>query len=69
MSTRSATVASYGLSRRLKSSLILSGVRFGHTVTPSPDGRYIVAETEYRHAPLRIFDLQPALDGRTEVIQ
>ena len=46
-----------------------SGVRFGHTVTPSPDGRYLVAETEYRHAPLRIFDLQPALEGRTQVIR
>ncbi|NNF26115.1 MAG: hypothetical protein HKN73_02685, partial [Gemmatimonadetes bacterium] len=47
----------------------VSGVRFGHTVTPSPDGRYIVAETEYRYAPLRIFDLQPALEGSTEVIR
>jgi len=41
----------------------VSGVQYGHTVTPSPDGRYIVAETEYRYAPLRIFDLQPALEG------
>jgi hypothetical protein len=47
----------------------VAGVQFGHTVTPSPDGRYIVAETEYRHAPLRIFDLQPALEGRTQVIR
>ncbi|NIR39686.1 MAG: hypothetical protein GWN79_19700, partial [Actinobacteria bacterium] len=43
----------------------VAGVSFGHTVTPSPDGRYVVAETEYRHAPLRIFDVQPALEGRT----
>ncbi|MCH8247594.1 MAG: hypothetical protein IH951_14485, partial [Bacteroidetes bacterium] len=41
----------------------ISGVRSGHTFTPSPDGRYAVAETEYRYAPLRIFDLKPALDG------
>ncbi len=41
----------------------ISGVRNGHTFTPSPDGRYAVAETEYRYAPLRIFDLKPALDG------
>jgi len=41
----------------------VSGVTFGHTFTPSPDGRYVIAETEYQYAPLRIFDLQPALDG------
>ncbi len=41
----------------------ISGVRYGHTFTPSPDGRYVIAETEYQYAPLRIFDLQPALDG------
>ena len=41
----------------------VSGVRGGHTFTPSPDGRYVVAETEYQYAPIRIFDLQPALDG------
>ena len=41
----------------------VSGVSYGHTFTPSPDGRYVVAETEYQYAPLRIFDLQPALDG------
>ncbi len=47
----------------------VAGVSFGHTVTPSPDGRYVVAETEYRHAPLRIFDVQPALEGRTQVVR
>ena len=41
----------------------IRGVRSGHTFTPSPDGRYVIAETEYENAPLRIFDLQPALDG------
>jgi hypothetical protein len=41
----------------------ISGVRSGHTFTPSPDGRYVIAETEYQYAPLRIFDLQPALEG------
>jgi hypothetical protein len=41
----------------------IAGVSYGHTFTPSPDGRYVVAETEYQYAPLRIFDLQPALDG------
>ena len=47
----------------------VQGVRFGHTVTPSPDGRYVVAETEYRHAPLRIFDLQPVLDGEAQNVR
>ena len=41
----------------------ISGVSRGHTFTPSPDGRYVIAETEYQYAPLRIFDLQPALEG------
>ncbi len=46
----------------------ISGVSYGHTFTPSPDGRYVVAETEYQYAPLRIFDLQPALDGERQNI-
>ena len=37
----------------------VSGVQYGHTFTPSADGRYVIAETEYQYAPLRIFDLQP----------
>ena len=47
----------------------ISGVRSGHTFTPSPDGRYVVAETEYQYAPLRIFDLQPAFDGEVTNIR
>ena len=47
----------------------IPGVRFGHTFTPSPDGRYVIAETEYQYAPLRIFDLKPALDGETQNIR
>ena len=47
----------------------ISGVGRGHTFTPSPDGRYAVAEVEYQFAPLRIFDLQPALDGETTNIR
>lgn len=46
----------------------VQGVSWGHTVTPSPDGRYIVGETEYIHAPLRIFDLKPAFDGDVQVV-
>ncbi len=47
----------------------ISGVSRGHTFTPSPDGRYVIAETEYQYAPLRIFDLQPALDGEVQNIR
>ena len=41
----------------------VSGVEWGHTFTPDPTGRYAVAEAEYQYAPLRIFDMKPALDG------
>jgi len=55
---------------QLKISLTgVNGVDWGHTFTPSPDGRYAVAEVEYQYAPLRIFDLKPALDGETSVIR
>ena len=55
---------------QLQISLVgIEGVEWGHTFTPSPDGRYVVGETEYRYAPLRIFDLKPALDGETSVIR
>jgi hypothetical protein len=47
----------------------VSGVRYGHTFTPTPDGNYAVAETEYQYAPLRIFDLQPGLSGATSAIR
>jgi len=39
------------------------GVTWGHTFTPTPDGKYAVTETEYQYAPLRIFDLQPGQSG------
>ena len=46
----------------------IQGVSYGHTFTPTPDGRYVVAETEYQYAPLRIFDLKPGLDGEEQII-
>lgn len=46
----------------------ISGVRWGHTFTPGPNGRYAVAEAEYRYAPLRIFDLKPGLEGEVATI-
>ncbi len=39
------------------------GVTWGHTFTPTPDGKYAVTEAEYQYAPLRIFDLQPGQNG------
>ena len=45
-----------------------AGVANGHTFTPDPTGRYVVAETEYQYAPLRIFDLKPGLDGTAKAI-
>ena len=47
----------------------IRGVDNGHTFTPTPDGRYAVAEVEYQYAPLRIFDLKPGLDGEVENIR
>ena len=41
---------------------------WGHTFTPTPDGKYAVTETEYQWAPLRIFDLQPGLEGKVQAI-
>ena len=47
----------------------VSGVRGGHTFTPTPDGNFAVAEAEYRYAPLRIFDLRPGLNGEVSAIR
>ena len=46
----------------------LAGVEYGHTFTPTPDGRFAVTETEYQYAPLRIFDLSPGLDGKVQAV-
>ena len=46
----------------------MAGVPFGHTFTPTPDGRYAVLETEYQYAPLRIVDLKPGLDGEVRTV-
>jgi hypothetical protein len=63
----------YDVSNPLDPRLITSvtgvaGMSSGHTFTPTPDGRYAVAETEYQYAPLRIFDLKPGLDGTVKTI-
>jgi len=46
----------------------IPALTWGHTFTPSPDGRYAVGETEEQYSPLRIFDLKPALDGTVKNI-
>ncbi|MBI4501951.1 MAG: hypothetical protein HY700_12425 [Gemmatimonadetes bacterium] len=46
----------------------VAGVTWGHTFTPDPTGRYVVSEAEYTYAPLRLFDLKPALDGQIKTI-
>lgn len=45
-----------------------SGISSAHTFTPTPDHKYAVVETEYQFAPLRIFDLQPGLEGKVNAI-
>ncbi len=47
----------------------ISGVTSGHTFTPTPDGNFAVAETEYQYAPLRMFDLRPGLSGEVTNIR
>lgn len=42
------------------------GVPWGHTFTPSPDGRYAIGETEFQYQPLRVFDLKEALDKQAD---
>ena len=46
----------------------VAGMNWGHTFTPTPDGRYAVGETEYQYQPLRIFDLKPGLEGTVKTI-
>lgn len=41
----------------------IPGVTWGHTFTPTPDGKYAVTEAEYQFAPLRIFDIQAGQRG------
>lgn len=38
-------------------------------VSVTPDGRYLLAGAEYRAAPLRIFNLEPALNGELSVVR
>jgi len=40
-----------------------AAVQIGHGVSATPDGTHLVTSAGYRTAPMRIFDLRPALDG------
>jgi hypothetical protein len=46
----------------------VAGVDYAHTFVPTPDGRYVVAESEHQYQPLKIFDLKPGLDGTVKTI-
>ena len=35
----------------------VQGFNWGHTFTPTPDGRYAIGEAEWQYQPLRVFDL------------
>ena len=42
----------------------------GHTFIPGPRGRYALTEmNSLAHAPVRIYDMKPALDGKVEQVQ
>lgn len=42
----------------------------GHTFVATPDGRYALSEmNSLAHAPIRIYDMQPALDGEVSVVR
>jgi hypothetical protein len=48
----------------------INGTPAGHTFTPTPDGKFAlgISEPTYQYAPLRSFDLRPALEGKTKNI-
>lgn len=42
----------------------------GHTFVATPDGRYVLTEmTSLAHAPIRIYDILPALEGRRPIVK
>ena len=66
--TTSMTSPTLANPKPLVSIVGVPGVSWGHTFTPSPDGRYAIGETEFQYQPLRFFDLKPALDGEVQTI-
>ena len=43
-------------------------VASGHTVVPTSDARYAIGTVERQYWPVMVFDLQPGLEGETELI-
>jgi hypothetical protein len=48
----------------------IDGTPAGHTLSPTPDGKFMlgISEPTYQYAPVRSFDLRPALEGKTKNI-
>ncbi len=46
-----------------------AAVQRGLTTSPSADGRYLVTTAAYRTAPVRIFDLNPAIEGQFPTVR
>lgn len=45
------------------------GVTRDHTIQASPDGRWAIQDSHLRYNPIRIYDLEPGLEGEVEMIQ
>ena len=45
-----------------------AGIQKGHTFTPTPDGRYVLSQPQYESAPVKVFDLKPALEGEAKTV-
>ena len=52
----------------LTSVACVPGVTRDHTFAVSPDGRYAVAESHLRYSPIRVYDLEPGLSGKTRIV-
>ncbi len=53
----------------LLASVSSAAVQIGDVIVPTPDGTTIVTTAGYRASPLRIYDIQPALDGSVSNIR
>lgn len=57
----------YNISNPASDSLLASinpaGILYGHKISPIPSGTAVLTAADYRTAPLRYFDLEPAFDG------
>jgi hypothetical protein len=45
-----------------------AGVMNGSSITPTPDGRHALTTTDYEYSPLRVFDLEPGLEGKVQTV-